>query len=392
MIFRKDIKTEIAKNTRLVKQIRSEYSSKELATMIDTKKTAYDLALDNVKWCFDNFETICVSTSGGKDSSVLFDMCLREARSRGREIHLFYADEEFELSSSVEIVKWQMEQEGVIPHWYCPQIKMDNAYNKEKPFITIWEQGREWYHTPPSYAIFDNLGQDTFGNFLDEFNRLMTKQYDSCINLIGMTAYEGLKRLKALKMTSYYFGKAWISNLNKGYISGSPLEAMQVRDIWTYIALNDVRVNDYYAKSIPYVKDFRNVRVSSLLHEQTITGKEFLQNIYPDDYERMERIVGGINSTFALLKIRNRKPSAIPTYYEYMLFLLETIEKKRKAIWIKHFIANLRRIARETIEVKVEISAYSICRRIFTGDIKGESYANNLINARDSYKRMRGIK
>lgn len=75
-----------------------------------------------------------------------------------------------------------------------------------------------------------------------------------------------------------------------------------------------------------------------------------------------------------------------------MLFLIEAVEKKRKNVWLRHFVRNLRGIARESIENKVEISAYSICMRIFTGDIKGESYANNLMVAKRQYKRMRGIK
>lgn len=143
------IDKEIEINKRLVKSIKSKYTSKELYTFIKDNRTTFEKSQENIKWCFDNFEHICVSTSGGKDSSVLLDMCLKEAEARDRQIHLFYLDEEFELSSSIELVKEQMEYDRVIKHWYCPNILMDCAYRKEKPFVEIWDKSREFFHSPP---------------------------------------------------------------------------------------------------------------------------------------------------------------------------------------------------------------------------------------------------
>ena len=50
-----------------------------------TDKTVLDAALERISMLFDNFETINVAISSGKDSSVLYHLCLQEALKRGAE-------------------------------------------------------------------------------------------------------------------------------------------------------------------------------------------------------------------------------------------------------------------------------------------------------------------
>jgi len=54
-------------------------------------KSVDDAARERVSWIFDEFENIIVSISGGKDSTVLCWMALREAHRRGRKIGIFFS-------------------------------------------------------------------------------------------------------------------------------------------------------------------------------------------------------------------------------------------------------------------------------------------------------------
>ena len=43
-------------------------------------------ATGRIEWLFDTFSSVCLSLSGGKDSTVLFHLLAEEARRRGRRV------------------------------------------------------------------------------------------------------------------------------------------------------------------------------------------------------------------------------------------------------------------------------------------------------------------
>ena len=51
---------------------------------------------DRLNLIFDRFKNIIVSVSGGKDSTVLINATIKIAKTRGRQIHLFFLDQEAE--------------------------------------------------------------------------------------------------------------------------------------------------------------------------------------------------------------------------------------------------------------------------------------------------------
>ena len=47
-------------------------------------KDVYTAAKERIEYIFDEFEHICISFSGGKDSGTVLNMCIDEARKRKR--------------------------------------------------------------------------------------------------------------------------------------------------------------------------------------------------------------------------------------------------------------------------------------------------------------------
>ena len=384
MFYSSDSKIEAEINSRIVKRIKQAFSTKELFVRnIDSGLNSFQQAEKNIEWCFNNFEHIFVATSGGKDSSVLLDMCLKEAERQDRYVNLCYFDEEFELTSSVELVKWQMELPRVIKHWICPPVRMDCAYRKDKPFVDIWVKDRQWYHQPPSYAVFDNFGATSWGKAYGNYYKMKLKELGgSAIFLNGMTAQESLTRLKVLKTTHYYFGQSWITHLSP-YISASPLADMKVKDIWVYVALNGLKMNDYYGKAMILRNNIQNIRVSSLLHENTMRDKDILQNIYPDDYNRLIEMLGiTTNDCVEVGAEITKKPAHFATWYDYFLFILNTMGLEYKDEWEKIFMQTLNGVIVGTPRERVEYVSRNLISRIYTGDIKGAtSTAQNKTNS-----------
>ena len=48
-------------------------------------KTVLEVVKERIAYIFDEFENICVSISGGKDSTVLAHLALTEAHKRNRK-------------------------------------------------------------------------------------------------------------------------------------------------------------------------------------------------------------------------------------------------------------------------------------------------------------------
>lgn len=65
-------------------------------------------AKERISKVFEYFENICVSISGGKDSTVLAHLVLSEANRRNRLASIFFLDEEVDYENTIEQVKYIM--------------------------------------------------------------------------------------------------------------------------------------------------------------------------------------------------------------------------------------------------------------------------------------------
>ena len=71
-------------------------------------------ARQRIAWTFDNFEKICISFSGGKDSTVMTHLVMEEAIKRNRKVGLLFIDWEIQYELTIEHVKRIYERYGHI--------------------------------------------------------------------------------------------------------------------------------------------------------------------------------------------------------------------------------------------------------------------------------------
>src|SRR5690554_4163578 len=104
-----------------------------------------EAARERIAFIFDNFETIHVSVSGGKDSTVLAHLALMEAKRRGRRIGIFFLDEEAVYQSTIDQVTYIMEEMApghVIPLWLQLEFHLTNATSLTETQFIPWEAGK----------------------------------------------------------------------------------------------------------------------------------------------------------------------------------------------------------------------------------------------------------
>lgn len=121
------------------------------------------LARRRVSEVFDRFDYAVVSFSGGKDSTVVLNLALEEARARkadGRlpadyKLTVLFWDEEAIHPETAEYVQRVADLPEVNFLWYCLPFKHVNACSKEEGYWYPWaEEDREkWCRPLPATAI-----------------------------------------------------------------------------------------------------------------------------------------------------------------------------------------------------------------------------------------------
>src|SRR5690606_9347594 len=130
----------------------------KLGAKLYLDKNVLEAAQERISLLFDDFENVVVSVSGGKDSTVLLDLCRREAQRRGRVVHAFFLDQEAEYQSTIDQIRYLMTLPGVVPHWYQVPIRMTNATSLRVPFLNAWWPGEKWMHDKDPLAIHEING------------------------------------------------------------------------------------------------------------------------------------------------------------------------------------------------------------------------------------------
>ena len=78
---------------------------------------------------FDEFENVVIGMSGGKDSTVVFNLALQVAREKNRlPLAVMWVDQEAEWQGTVDFVTKVMTNKDVKPYWFqMPMVITNNA-------------------------------------------------------------------------------------------------------------------------------------------------------------------------------------------------------------------------------------------------------------------------
>lgn len=308
---------------------------------IYTDKSVLAAARDRVAMLFDNFERITVSVSSGKDSSVLFHLCLQEATKRGRRINAFFIDQEAEYEGTISVIRNIMQIEHVVPQWYQVPIYMTNATSYSEYFLYAWGPGEKWMREKDPLAIhqIDEEYPKRFYDFIPWFE----KQDTSAAYLVGLRADESITRYRAVTKHPGWDGIRW------GSMDGEikvfyPLYDWTVYDIWKYIYDYDIEYNRIYdLMFMDGYSIYKKMRISNLIHEKSFRCLVDLPKYEPETYDKLCRRIGGIAtaSRYASEKmVFNNKtlPKHYKSWREFKDFLLENIpEPTHREAFIKRF-------------------------------------------------------
>lgn len=215
---------------------------------IPLKENVFVAAYARMNWVFDTFPRVCVSFSGGKDSTVLLHIAAEVARRKKRRIFVLFVDWEVQFNHTIQhIESMRQRYQDVIERFFWVALPLTTAsgVSQYETEWTCWQPGVTWVRQPPPDAItapaffpFYTPGI-SFEAFVVAFSLWLSGR-KSMATLVGIRADESLNRFMAVASQSklrYDVDKPWTTASQDGfYYTAYPLYDWKVSDIWHFNA------------------------------------------------------------------------------------------------------------------------------------------------------------
>lgn len=306
--------------------------------MFYVENNVFDEALNRIRMLYDTHEDIIVCMSGGKDSTVLFNMTLMIAREKGRlPVKVFWLDQEAEWQHTVDYMNSVMHLPEVEPYWYQIPFDFPNNLSPQNKTLKVWDDAErdKWIHPLSDIGIHESPidiskkgRDDAFYVLVRQLPTAITDK--NCAVLVGMRMSESPRRRMSITSTdAKWHGITWctapIGNTRKFW----PIYDFTDADIWTAIAKNHWQYNRVYDLMYQHGIARKQMRVSALIHETAWTRMEDLQEFEPETYNKFVRRISGASTFGHILDVESIVPKELPiafsSWMEYRDYLLEHV-------------------------------------------------------------------
>lgn len=308
------------------------------------EKNVYESAKERISFIFNEFDNICVSFSGGKDSGVVLNLAIEEARKRKRKIGVVFIDLEAWYKKTEEFINRMIfnNLDVLEPYWICLPMKSDNSLSYFEPFWIWWERGKEdiWVRPMPQNEYVINLNNNkldfykenmTFEDFVKEFGNWYGKGKKTAC-LLGIRANESLNRYRAIVMDkTKYKNKNYSTLVKNETYNFYPIYDWTVDDIWTYNGKFEKDYNHLYDLFYKAGISIYKMRVDEPFGDTCKAGLNMFKVIEPETWFRVANRVSGANmgALYNHNKIMNSNYT-LPkghTWKTFTEFLLDTLPK-----------------------------------------------------------------
>lgn len=375
-------------------------------------------ARQRISKMFDDFSKICISFSGGKDSSTMLHLVMDEAICRNRRVGLLFIDLEGQYKLTIEhvIECFALYRDHIEPFWIALPLRLRNAVSVFESQWVCWDPSKPaaWVRQPDALSIVDpnrfpffRLGME-FEEFVPAFGEWFSQGQPTCC-MVGIRTDESLNRWRTISSSTKakHDGLPWTTVVSPNLINAYPIYDWKVSDLWVYAGKTGKPYNQLYDRMRQAGLTLTQMRICQPYGDDQRRGLWLFHLIEPETWARIVARVNGANSGALYIcetgnftgNLKISKPEG-HTWESFAQLLLESLPLrtkehfKNKIAQFIHFWAGRGypdgipdEMPAQTEAKKEAPSWRRICKALLRNDYwcKGLSFAPQKSTALDQY-------
>lgn len=308
------------------------------------QQNVLDATRERILWTLQTLPRVCVSLSGGKDSTLMLHQTAEIARKLGKKISILFIDWEVQFSCTIRHIERLRQQYADITeqfYWVALPLTTQNSLSQYQPEWQCWEPGVLWVRQPPEYAITDlhyfSFYQQgmTFEKFVSGFADWFSHNRPAAM-MVGIRADESYSRFLAVISAwkqRFADDKPWTSMASGGhtwYIY--PIYDWKTADIWIWFSKTQQSCNELYHLMYQAGVPPRYMRICEPFGPEQRQGLWLYHVLEPERWALMCGRVSGVHSGGIYIGANNHfyghrkllKPDSC-NWKEYAALLLESM-------------------------------------------------------------------
>ena len=303
-------------------------------------------AQQRISYVFDKFEKICVSFSGGKDSSVMLHLVMEEAIKRKQKIAVMFIDWEVQYTLTIQHIKdcYEMYADYIEPYWVCLPLLTTNSCSQFEPEWICWQPEKKhlWTRDIPENSISDTkyfpfyYYPITFEEFIVEFGNWYSEgKLTACF--VGIRTQESLNRFRSLTNAEkgMFEDKSYTTKVVDNVYNVYPIYDWKASDDWTYTAKYLKSYNKLYDLMYYAGLTIHQMRICEPYGDEQKKGLWLCHLIEPALWAKAVARVAGANNGamysnepgMIMGNSKFKRPDG-HTWKSFVMMLLETMPKK----------------------------------------------------------------
>ena len=331
---------------------------------MEQQKNVYELALERIDLIFKEFDNIYVSFSGGKDSSVLLQLCIDYIRKHNlkRKVGVFHLDYEIQYQMTLDYVNQIFEENQDILEIYhiCVPFRVRTCTSMYQSYWRPWDEAMKelWVRPMPKKNVktagdFPFFKEDMWDyefqlKFASWFHHKKRAVRTAC--LVGIRTQESFSRWQTIyggNKKQLYHQYQWSFKIACDVFNLYPIYDWKTTDIWTANGKFKSPYNKLYDLYYQAGVNIERQRVASPFIGEAIESLHLYKCIDPNTWGKMISRVNGVNftgfygTTYAMGRNGLKLPQGY-TWKSYMEFLLSTLPENIKRNYLEKLHTSIK--------------------------------------------------